>query len=72
MCISKLPLIRVWLRCLLRPKLSYHCKIPGKHSLPLYVSDTVVAEMRSGWDLNQLKIGNEKTIKGTALSSLLI
>lgn len=62
----------MWLCCLLRAKLKYHCKAPGKHILPAYVSDTVVAEMRSGWDLNQLSKGNTETIKGTALSSLLI
>lgn len=55
----------VW--CLLRAKLSYHCKAQEKHSLPPYMSDPVVAEMRNGWDLNQLKTGNEETIKGTAV-----
>lgn len=44
-------------------KLKYHCKAPGKHSLPPYMSNTVAAEMHSGWDLNQLKKGNEETIK---------
>lgn len=61
----------MWVRCLLRAKLKYHCKAPGKHSLPPYMSNTVAAEMHSGWDLNQLKKGNEETIKGTILSSLL-
>ncbi|KAI3370263.1 hypothetical protein L3Q82_025042, partial [Scortum barcoo] len=45
-------------------KLSYCCKVPEKHSLPAYMSDTVVAEMQSGWDLNLLKSGNEETLKG--------
>lgn len=62
----------MWVRCLLRAKLKYHCKAPGKHSLPPYMSNTVAAEMHSGWDLNQLKKGNEQTIKGTILSSLLM
>uniref|UniRef100_A0A7N8YBD3 Guanine nucleotide-binding protein-like 3 n=1 Tax=Mastacembelus armatus TaxID=205130 RepID=A0A7N8YBD3_9TELE len=46
-------------------KLSYHCKIPEKHSLPAYLSDITVAEMQKGWDLNNLTTGNEETLKGT-------
>lgn len=53
----------VW--CLLRAKLFYHCKAQESHSLPYYMSDAVVAEMQNGWDLNQLKKGNEETLKGT-------
>ncbi|KAF1391437.1 hypothetical protein PFLUV_G00042110 [Perca fluviatilis] len=45
-------------------KMSYHCKAPENHSLPTYMSDAVVAEMRNGWDLNNLKTGNEETLKG--------
>ncbi|CAK6955822.1 guanine nucleotide-binding protein-like 3 [Scomber scombrus] len=45
-------------------KMSYHCKAGENHCLPAYLSDTVVVEMQSGWDLNQLKIGNEETLKG--------
>uniref|UniRef100_A0A3Q3KKP8 Guanine nucleotide-binding protein-like 3 n=1 Tax=Monopterus albus TaxID=43700 RepID=A0A3Q3KKP8_MONAL len=45
-------------------KLSYHCKAPAKNSRPAYLSDTVVAEMQDGWDLNRLRMGNEKTLKG--------
>lgn len=55
----------MWLRCLLRAKLGYCCKPPATHSPPSYVSDTVVAEMRSGWDLAQLEKGNKETSKGT-------
>lgn len=36
------------------------------------MSNAVAAEMHSVWDLNQLKKGNEQTIKGTILSSLLM
>lgn len=72
MCICERLLSVVWLRCLLRAKLSYHCKAPGNHSLPSYMSDTVAAEMQSDWDLDQLNKGNQETIKGSALSSLLI
>lgn len=45
-------------------KMSYHCKAAENHSLPAYLSDTVVAEMQNGWDLNKLKTGNEETLKG--------
>uniref|UniRef100_UPI0037E96065 guanine nucleotide-binding protein-like 3 n=1 Tax=Semicossyphus pulcher TaxID=241346 RepID=UPI0037E96065 len=45
-------------------KLSYYCKAQEKHSLPAYLSDAVVAEMKSGWDLDHLKTGNEETLKG--------
>ncbi|CAN9512347.1 unnamed protein product [Ophioblennius macclurei] len=45
-------------------KLSYHCRIPAGHSLPSYLSDTVVTEMQNGWDLEKLKSGNEETLKG--------
>ncbi|XP_053171393.1 guanine nucleotide-binding protein-like 3 [Scomber japonicus] len=45
-------------------KMSYHCKAGENHCRPAYLSDTVVVEMQSGWDLNQLKIGNEETLKG--------
>ncbi|XP_076596909.1 guanine nucleotide-binding protein-like 3 [Chaetodon auriga] len=45
-------------------KMSYHCKPRENHSLPAYMSDAVVAEMQKGWDLNQLKTGNEETLKG--------
>lgn len=72
MCFCKLLLSLVWLCFLLRAKLKYHCKTPGKHSLPSYLSDTVVAEMQSGWDLNHLNNGNKETIKGMTLSSLLM
>nr|XP_020489919.1 guanine nucleotide-binding protein-like 3 isoform X2 [Labrus bergylta] len=45
-------------------KLSYHCKPQEKHSLPAYMSEAVAAEMKSGWDLDYLKTGNEETLKG--------
>lgn len=45
-------------------KLSYHCKPQENHSRPAYITDAVVAEMQQGWDLNQLKTGNEETLKG--------
>ncbi|XP_029948436.1 guanine nucleotide-binding protein-like 3 [Salarias fasciatus] len=45
-------------------KLSYHCKVPESHSLPSYLSDTVVADMQKGWDLEKLKTGNKATLKG--------
>ncbi|XP_070758807.1 guanine nucleotide-binding protein-like 3 [Enoplosus armatus] len=45
-------------------KMSYFCKPRENHSLPAYMSDAVVAEMQKGWDLNQLKRGNEETLKG--------
>lgn len=55
----------VW--CLLRAKMSYFCKTQESHALPTYMSDAVVAEMQNGWDLNQLKKGNEATLNGTSL-----
>ncbi|XP_051269836.1 guanine nucleotide-binding protein-like 3 [Dicentrarchus labrax] len=45
-------------------KLSYHCKAQENHSLPAYMSDTVVAEMQNDWNLNQLIRGNEETLNG--------
>ncbi|CAJ1051659.1 guanine nucleotide-binding protein-like 3 [Xyrichtys novacula] len=45
-------------------KLSYHCKAPENPSLPAYMSDAVVTEMKSGWDLNFLKKSNEETLRG--------
>ncbi|KAM9361638.1 guanine nucleotide-binding protein-like 3 [Symphorus nematophorus] len=45
-------------------KLSYHCKAQESHSLPAYMSEAVVTEMQSGWDLDKLKTGNEETLKG--------
>ncbi|KAM7006882.1 guanine nucleotide-binding protein-like 3 [Tautogolabrus adspersus] len=45
-------------------KLSYHCKPQEKHNLPAYMSEAVAAEMKSGWDLDYLKTGNEETLKG--------
>lgn len=53
----------VWIS--LRAKMSYHCKAGENHCRPAYLSDTVVVDMQSGWDLNQLKLGNEETLKGT-------
>lgn len=47
--------------------MSYHCKPQENHSLPAYMSDAVVAEMQNGWNLNQLKKGNEETLKGTGV-----
>ncbi|TKS70837.1 Guanine nucleotide-binding protein-like 3 [Collichthys lucidus] len=44
-------------------KLSYHCKVQENRSLPAYMSEAVVAEMQSGWDLNKLKTGNKETLK---------
>ncbi|XP_034553811.1 guanine nucleotide-binding protein-like 3 [Notolabrus celidotus] len=45
-------------------KCSYNCKAQENSGLPAYVSDAVVTEMKSGWDLNYLKTGNEETLKG--------
>ncbi|XP_017290077.1 guanine nucleotide-binding protein-like 3 [Kryptolebias marmoratus] len=45
-------------------KLSYHCRVPPNYSLPAYMSDDVVTEARSGWDLKKVKLGNEETLKG--------
>ncbi|XP_068576063.1 guanine nucleotide-binding protein-like 3 isoform X2 [Cebidichthys violaceus] len=50
-------------------KTSYHCKAPENHGLPAYMSDAVVTEMQSGWDLNNLKKGNEETLKGVKFPS---
>ena len=44
--------------------MSYHCKAQENRSLPAYMSEAVIAEMKSGWDLNQLLRGNEETLKG--------
>ena len=48
--------------------MSYHCKAQENRSLPAYMSDAVVAEMKNGWDLNQLQRGNEETLKGILYS----
>lgn len=56
----------VWIS--LRAKMSYHCKAGENHCRPAYLSDTVVVDMQSGWDLNQLKLGNEETLKGTGIT----
>lgn len=45
-------------------KMSYHCKPQENRSLPAYMSDAVIAEMKSGWDLDQLQKGNKETLKG--------
>ncbi|XP_055016149.1 guanine nucleotide-binding protein-like 3 [Boleophthalmus pectinirostris] len=44
-------------------KLSYHCKPPEKSPLPPYVSEETVAEMKKGWDLKKIQMGNEETLK---------
>lgn len=44
-------------------KLSYHCKAPENHSLPTYLSDAVVTEMKNVWNLNKIKTGNKETLK---------
>lgn len=59
---KKNPASLAW--CLLRAKLSYHCKAPENHSLPAYLSDAVVTEMQNGWNLNKIKTGNKETLKG--------
>lgn len=45
-------------------KLSYHCKPPDSASLPPYMSEATVADMKKGWDLKKIKMGNEETLKG--------
>ncbi|KAG7238340.1 hypothetical protein INR49_031056 [Caranx melampygus] len=50
-------------------KLSYHCKPSENHSLPAYLSDSVVTELQKGWDLTKLKMGNQETLKGTEMSA---
>uniref|UniRef100_A0A3Q3W514 Guanine nucleotide-binding protein-like 3 n=1 Tax=Mola mola TaxID=94237 RepID=A0A3Q3W514_MOLML len=52
-------------------KLSYHCNGQANHSPPAYMSEAVVAEMQNGWDLNQLKTGNNETLKGNNVTSLI-
>ncbi|XP_041671917.1 guanine nucleotide-binding protein-like 3 [Cheilinus undulatus] len=51
-------------------KLSYHSKPQENQSLPAYMSDTVISEMKSGWDLNYLETGNQETLKGVKFPSL--
>ncbi|XP_015258932.1 PREDICTED: guanine nucleotide-binding protein-like 3 [Cyprinodon variegatus] len=51
-------------------KLSYHCKVPSNYSLPVYVTDEVVSEMQSGWDLDKVTAGNKETLKGVKFPSL--
>ncbi|KAM9860239.1 guanine nucleotide-binding protein-like 3 [Aulostomus maculatus] len=46
------------------PKMSYHCKAPDNHRLPAHLSKSVVTQMQKGWDLNKLKAGNERTLRG--------
>ncbi|CAB1443519.1 unnamed protein product [Pleuronectes platessa] len=45
-------------------KMSYHCKATESKSHPAYLSDAVVAEMQSGWDLIQLEKGNKECLQG--------
>nr|XP_019941831.1 PREDICTED: guanine nucleotide-binding protein-like 3 [Paralichthys olivaceus] len=45
-------------------KMSYHCKAAENKSLPSYLSDAVVAEMKNGWDLTKLETGNKECLKG--------
>ncbi|KPP76694.1 guanine nucleotide-binding protein-like 3-like [Scleropages formosus] len=51
-------------------KLSYYCKPPETHSLPPYLSDTMVAEMQKAWDMGKLHQGNAAALKGIKCSSL--
>ncbi|XP_012730336.2 guanine nucleotide-binding protein-like 3 [Fundulus heteroclitus] len=51
-------------------KLSYHCKVPGSYSLPLYMTDAVVTEMQNGWDLDKVRAGNKETLKGVKFPNL--
>ncbi|KAJ3603303.1 hypothetical protein NHX12_031045 [Muraenolepis orangiensis] len=44
-------------------KLSYHSRVENL-SLPPYLSDAVVTENKSGWNLNKLKTGNAATLRG--------
>ncbi|XP_074528622.1 guanine nucleotide-binding protein-like 3 [Halichoeres trimaculatus] len=44
-------------------KMSYHCKPQDNPSLPVYMSEAVIAEMKNGWDVNYLMKGNEETLK---------
>uniref|UniRef100_A0A8C9SA68 Guanine nucleotide-binding protein-like 3 n=1 Tax=Scleropages formosus TaxID=113540 RepID=A0A8C9SA68_SCLFO len=43
-------------------KLSYYCKPPETHSLPPYLSDTMVAEMQKAWDMGKLHQGNTERV----------
>ncbi|KAM9759090.1 guanine nucleotide-binding protein-like 3 isoform 1-T1 [Menidia menidia] len=45
-------------------KLSYHCKVPGSHHLPPYLTDSLLADMQKDWDLSKLRSGNQETLKG--------
>ncbi|XP_027858704.1 guanine nucleotide-binding protein-like 3 [Xiphophorus couchianus] len=51
-------------------KLRYHCKVPGNYSLPNYVTEEVITEMQNGWDLDKVKAGNMKTLKGFKFTNL--
>ncbi|KAJ8370508.1 hypothetical protein SKAU_G00105360 [Synaphobranchus kaupii] len=51
-------------------KLSYHSKPPDNPSLPSYLSDAAVTEMKKGWDLRKLQQGNSETIKGVKFRSM--
>ncbi|XP_069566659.1 guanine nucleotide-binding protein-like 3 [Brachyistius frenatus] len=52
------------------PKLIYHSKAQENQSLPAYLSEAVVAEMQSCWDLKKLNAGNEETLKGVRFPNL--
>ncbi|XP_061840882.1 guanine nucleotide-binding protein-like 3 [Nerophis lumbriciformis] len=43
-------------------KLSYHCKVPDNLGLPAYMTTTLVTEMWTGLDRNQLESGNQNTL----------
>lgn len=47
--------------------MSYFCNVQENHCLPACMSDAVVAEMQSGWDLDKLKTSNKETLNGTGL-----
>ncbi|MFT7800714.1 guanine nucleotide-binding protein-like 3 [Arapaima gigas] len=50
-------------------KLSYHCNPPESHRLPHYLSDTMVAEMRKGWEMGKLQQRNTEVVKNVRCPS---
>ncbi|XP_072522269.1 guanine nucleotide-binding protein-like 3 [Salminus brasiliensis] len=44
-------------------KLSYHTKVPERQGLPPHLTETMVAEMQAGVNLDKMKMANEQIIK---------
>ncbi|XP_077458234.1 guanine nucleotide-binding protein-like 3 [Stigmatopora argus] len=51
------------------PKMSYHCKVTHKHSLPPYVTGSIVKKMWGSLNRAKLSAGNKKTMDGVRFTT---